>query len=335
MLFPEDLDNKTFRLFVQRTVYLMGTKATLTSIERQLANIIEEHPEVGLYIDNNAIDINEHFPDNEYNPFLNLAALWEVEKQISNDNPKGLIDTVLSAFPANSSKSEIRAKLSLMYLDLFRQGKNGTELSSQRYLKELQKMIQDPLYFEHLSQMEQIDSESEKDAFFNEYYSNALDKAFNHFQGKMYEQVGEGKISPTSKLFVCLNKLPSEWVNATVMFWNRPAMKLKRDRAGDISSFLLNEDNRDEIFSQLKQDELGLLKTFVDNDGVIKYKELTRKFGNEENESYWWTERPPRSLIGRLRYKGMLFIGVTTIKSRNYKIGLVPKDLLSILEINL
>ena len=47
MFFPDHLDDKSFRLFVQRTWHLMESNLTLSPSERELADLILEHPEVG------------------------------------------------------------------------------------------------------------------------------------------------------------------------------------------------------------------------------------------------------------------------------------------------
>jgi hypothetical protein len=330
MIFPDSLDNKTFRLFVQRTVTQLKLNNNLSSAEQQLALLLKEHPKIGFNMENGHIDIQEEFPDEEYNPFILLAALWEVEKQLLTNSPKGIKDIFESSQRQRITKTETLSKLSVMYLDFFNRNKSGEEIGDIAYVAEALKIVQNPLYFENKFLTDVVDTPQVKDEYSINYYNSALDKAFSHFQAKMHKEVGDVNTKPSNKLTGCLNKLPSEWVNATAIFWNRPAQKLKRDRIADLSSFLLSPDNWDIILAKLQQDELALLSFLLGKNGFLKYGQLTKRFGTEDMV-YWWTQNPPKSAIGRVRYKGFLFIGVAPFNARNYKIGLIPKDLLAIL----
>ena len=57
---------------------------------------------------------------------------------------------------------------------------------------------------------------------------------------------------------------------------------------------------------------------------MIKYGKL-REFSDEM--PYWWTEHGVDSTIGKLRAKGLLYVGRTMAKGRFYKMALMPKEL--------
>ena len=329
MFFPDSLDNKTFRLFVERTVTQIKANNNLSSSEKELATIINEHPELELLLDDGPIDIKEEFPDDEYNPFLLLAALWEVEKQLLKNSPKGLNDILQSLQKQHVSKNETRSKLSIMYLDFYNRHNLGEKVTAEDYVAEAINIANNPLYFENKFLLDVPDTFDSDYDYSNNFYASSLEKSFAHYQAKMYKEVGAIDLNPSAKLTTCFNKLPSEWVNATAIFWKRPAQKLKRDKIADITSFLLSPQNQDIIIKNLQSDEKELLLVFLQNDGFLRYGQLTKQFG-EEDTGYWWTQSPPKSLIGRLRYKGILFMGIAPFKSRKYKIGLIPKDLLPV-----
>jgi len=334
LFFPEELDNKTFRLFVQRTWYLMQKGRVLSASEQEIAHLIQEHPEVGLYMNKDYVEIREQYPDNEYNPFLNLAALWEVEKQLQSDRPEGIRALVEEAFPDNYNENQVRARLALMYLELYQREHEGEDFNKTGYLAEIKKMINDPLYFEKFGAESQIQEEGEtdKEDCFSQYYSNFFDRVFFSFQTSQYENASSIALNVNSKLQSCLSKLPTEWVNAIAMFWKRPAVRIKRERTKDIAIFLLDENSAANIAGKLSQTEKQVLRMILDNDGYVQYGKLERKFGSADEDGYWWTEKPPQSTIGKLRYKGLICVGKAPVKSRNYKIALIPKDLLQNIE---
>lgn len=334
MFFPEELDNKTFRLFVQRTWYLMRKGRVLSASEKEISHLIQEHPEVGLYMKDDYIEIREQYPDSEYNPFLNLAALWEVEKQLQSDRPEGIRVLVDEAFPDNYNENQVRARLALMYLELYHREHQGEEFNKAGYMAEIKKMINDPLYFEKFETESQIQEEGEtdKEDYFSQYYSNFFDRVFFSFQTSQYENASSISLNINSKLQSCLSKIPTEWVNAIAMFWKRPAVRIKRERIKDISSFLLDVNSAPNIAMKISKTEKQILRMILDNNGYVQYGKLARNFGGEDDDSYWWTEKPPQSTIGQLRYKGLVCVGKAPVKSRNYKIALIPQDLLPNIE---
>lgn len=328
MTFPETLDDKTFRLFVQRTVHLMNSNAVLSRAERQLATIIEEHPEIGLYFLNGVTDISEPYPDDEFNPFIMLSALWEVERQVEKDTPKG-IRKLADRMASNLADADLKIRLAHLYIDCFYRWHDGEAITEELYLSEAEKILSDPLYYEKL--FAEIEGEESEEGEYNSFYSSAIDRAFSLFEKKMFDDASTVGISPTSRMAACMNKLPSEWINAVAIYWQRPAQKLKRDRIKDLVSFLLDPNHIEQVLLNLDDEEKSLLHYLLDNDGFAKYGQLVKRFGGED-KTYWWTENPPQTVIGRLRSKGLLYTGVTPIKSRNYKIGMIPKDLLNLIE---
>ncbi len=307
----------------------------LSASEKIISYLIQEHPEIGLYMNKEYLEIREQYPENEYNPFLNLAALWEVQKQLQSNRPEGIRDLVEEAFPDNYNENQVRARLALMYLELFRREKAGEEFNKMRYLAEIKKMLNDPLYFEKFEPAVETQEQNENDNkdYFSHYYSNFFDRAFSHFHSSQYEDANSISLNISSTLHSCLNKLPTEWVNAIAMFWKRPAIRLKRERIKDITSFLLDEKSFPNIAENISKSEKQVLQVILDNDSFVQYGRLERKFGNENDDSYWWTNNPPKSTIGKLRYKGLLFVGKAPIKSRNYKIAFIPKDLLPVIKV--
>jgi hypothetical protein len=65
----------------------------------------------------------------------------------------------------------------------------------------------------------------------------------------------------------------------------------------------------------------------LNRGGWVKYGELSRQFGDETRDGWWWDRNPPQSTIGQLRLRGLLFVGQAPIGSRHYKVAVIPNEL--------
>jgi hypothetical protein len=75
------------------------------------------------------------------------------------------------------------------------------------------------------------------------------------------------------------------------------------------------------------------LRRVLANGGSMRLSALVRDFGDMTGDGWFWDEQPPRSSIGELRRRALLFIGraqrpkPTLPKRRMYKIAVVPLEL--------
>ncbi|MBC7083460.1 MAG: tetratricopeptide repeat protein [Firmicutes bacterium] len=65
----------------------------------------------------------------------------------------------------------------------------------------------------------------------------------------------------------------------------------------------------------------------LDRGGWAKLSALTRRFGSMEGDGFWWEEIPPRSTLGRLRRKALVFVGRAVVEGRRYKVAVIPVEL--------
>ncbi len=334
MFFPEELDNRSFRLFVFRTWHLMNSKMALSPTEKELASLIEEHPEIGIFIPGMNIQINRHFDEDEYNPFLYLAALWEVAKQLRDDRPQGIKTLVRNSSLQNFSESQVRSHLAQAYIDLYLQEKNGErEFDKDSYLKEIDEILNKPLYFELANEKRYKGAPvAENNVKTDYYFKNLFNQIFNSVQHSFHEEASTKPIQVKTRLQAAMNKLPAEWIDAIALYWKRPAVRLKRDRIQDLIAFLTSVSAPDAIDNAISDEERAILKILIEHDGYIQYGQIRRKFGGEEEDDYWWTNKPPQSAIGRLRHKGLVYVGKAPINSRNYKVIVIPQELIPVIQ---
>ncbi len=324
MIFPEELDNRPFRLFVQRTCHLMNKNVKLSKIEQELANMIRAFPELG-FLKRKTVNVDEHFDDADVNPFMILSAIWQVHQQLLTDSPKGIGQIVGDAFDTDVIHGEILLTVAEIYLALYLRSRDkGENLSEEDYLYHLQLILND------MDEIEMVEAEVDYPDPGNVpgiITEDMMHDIMADMIRSMHEEASTTKITVQSKISAILNKLPIEWINATAAFWQRPDVRLKRDRVKDLSAFLQSDMAAEQLRERLSESETAALAFLMQQGGFVKYHLLSKKFGDEQLDGYWWTEDPPQSVIGRLRLFGIVAVGKAQLDSRQYKIAIIPQDL--------
>lgn len=82
-----------------------------------------------------------------------------------------------------------------------------------------------------------------------------------------------------------------------------------------------------EVLEKLPPESREALRMVLKAGGCVRYNQLPKKFGGEEDDSYFWESEPPASTIGILRLYALLFVGKAGISGRMYKIAVVPRDI--------
>jgi len=84
--------------------------------------------------------------------------------------------------------------------------------------------------------------------------------------------------------------------------------------------------------SKLRPLEKKALRWLIKEGGMVSYRRLTRRYGDEKRDKLDWDCRPPESLVGRLRLFGLVFVGTTEMRGKPQTMALVPRELLSELD---
>jgi hypothetical protein len=122
-----------------------------------------------------------------------------------------------------------------------------------------------------------------------------------------------------------LNKYPAEWINGVCKAIGISTKGKKKDKVAHISSKLTSQLTQ--ILEKIPAEHLDALKLVIEAGGWVRYNQLSKKFGSEENDSYWWETEPPESVIGTLRLHGLLIVGKAGLKGRMYKVAVVPTEI--------
>ena len=326
MFFPEKLDDRTFRVFVQRTCHLMRKHLVLSKTEQQLAMLLNAFPELGFLDQQKDIEINIQNEDKEYNPFLILAALWQVWQQLSHDSPKGYVNIVQEFFDPEELDAEDLGLLASIYLSLYLMAKEkGGNYTEKDYLYEVLYLLQ------NLDESDIYDDEADcADNYLDQEPSlitnDMMGVMIDQYMQQMKEEESSKPITLNSGIRALLKNMPVGWVNAMSDFWEMPDERLKRDRIRNIIEFLTRVDSAEMIYDALDDEMRQLLSMLIENKGFAKYNIVSKKFGGEEDDSYWWEEEAPDSTIGRLRMMGLIAVGKANFNGRRYKTVIIPKD---------
>lgn len=322
MQFPEELDDRAFRLFVQRTCFFIRKNLALSSAEKELADLIRAFPELGFL--RGEIDVNARFSSTELNPFVILASLQQAQRLLKEDRPKGLNTVVAEITQSAVVDRETLLTLAEIYYATFKSCKaTGQTVSDRDYLLNVREFLTDP---ERLDVAEEWDEDGRGGDDLGLIPSSMVPQLIEEYCGLMHEEASSFDISLEAKPKALFAKLPVEWVNAAAQFWNLGQERLKRDRIAALVDFLGDENMKKTIRTHLPADEIRLLRFLIVSGGWTKYTILTNHFDDEKGDGYWWCSTPPQSVIGRLRLKGLLFVGKTMIGGRRYKVVVIPKD---------
>lgn len=144
-----------------------------------------------------------------------------------------------------------------------------------------------------------------------------------HFEGKKMAGIDGVIIGAKTTIYGLLDKYPAHWIDGIcdTLGVEREGV-LKRDKI----RLILEKINSDTqaILAGLSEEEKKCLKVIADAGGMVKYGKLL-EFSDEM--PYWWTEHGVNSTIGKLRAKGLLYVGKTMMGGRFCKMALIPREL--------
>lgn len=148
-----------------------------------------------------------------------------------------------------------------------------------------------------------------------------------HVLEKWHQEQDAKPITLFTNLSAALNKCPAPWIDAVCLNLGLPVEGKRRDKVKTVVAHLTRGDELRQAVLNLPLASRQALKQVVDAGGWLKYGQLSQEHGDEEGDGWFWNEEPPVSTIGQARAHGLLFVGKAPIKSRNYKVAVVPKEL--------
>lgn len=323
MIFPEELDNRSFRLLVDRTLTQRKDQKPLSKIEQDISDIINDFPELG-FRDNGALDLYAQYKDAENNPFLQLSAIWEIRKQLVTDSPKGIKKIVHDYFRSNSLKPDDMRLVADLYLALYRNLlDNNTTLTEKEYLWEI---------YVALNQSETPKTKLVKKTEPKNVPPGLVGDAFAVIARELHDEASFIKLNPQAPAEENFAELPIEWINAMSNFWQRPEHKLKRDNILEIIRYFVSPEFREDLPQHLSREDKECLAFISERNNQVSYSEASKMFGPEHNDGYWWTQDIPKSTLGNLRMMGLIIVGEMHMENNVQRMVMIPNEILSVVK---
>ncbi len=324
VLFPEELDNRSLRLLVDRTLSRRKEQQSLSKIERDIYDIITDFPELG-FQDRDNLDVYMHFKDAQSNPFLMLSAIWEIKKQIDADTPRGIKKIVHDYFRTTTLKADDIYLVADTYLALYIQHQESEmTLTEKEYLWEMYYSLNQS----HAPRTEKAKKETSDETIL----PGLIGDAFSAIARELHDEASFIKLNPQDSAADSYSDLPIEWITAMSNYWQRPEKKLKRDNIGEIVAYFASPEFKRELPQKLSREDKECLAYIIERNNRVSYSEASKRFGPEHNDGYWWTQDIPKSTLGNLRMMGLVIVGEVHAENDTQRMVMIPNDIAGVLK---
>ncbi len=135
-----------------------------------------------------------------------------------------------------------------------------------------------------------------------------------------------------ARLSTLLKGLPIQWLDAVGLHLGLPTDGLRKEREHTIAAQLTQPETLLNLLAELERDELELLSDVLDDDGVSPvglYR--SRCWFDQDEDGFFWVDRPPVSVPGLLRLRGFLFVGTWQFGDRQQRAFMIPREMRELL----
>ena len=145
----------------------------------------------------------------------------------------------------------------------------------------------------------------------------------NFFEEDQIKKIENKILTDNKKITVLLKNYPSTWIDAICKVYKLNS-RIKDEKINLISNQL--NSNLPKSLEDLSVDSKYALKLILKEGGVIKYSKL-KNF--DDSVSYFWSEKGiPKSTIGALLGRGLIFIGkIPHFDRKLYKSAMIPLEI--------
>ncbi len=153
------------------------------------------------------------------------------------------------------------------------------------------------------------------------------------YENEKREQAESKTLHPSrTTLKGALGKLPVQWLDAACSLHDLSGLgSRRREREEQLADAMIQDPGGALLnlasFDPEGFDEAVDLLTFVlDEGGWVQKMRVTRHFGTDEDDGFFWGEDPPISTLGLVRMAGLVFVGRTRMDGRACKVVGIPFD---------
>jgi hypothetical protein len=145
-------------------------------------------------------------------------------------------------------------------------------------------------------------------------------------------------LPPQLRLATLLKGIPSIWLEAVCVALGIEPREHRhrtgRERA--VARIVSGSDRlRQVVHDRLSASERELLGFLLDKGGQAASDVVTRRFGRDDADGWFWNEEPPTSVLGRVRLHGLAFVGRLATSGRTVRTVAIPREVREPLAITL
>ena len=149
----------------------------------------------------------------------------------------------------------------------------------------------------------------------------------HRLEQSLRESQEEKPLPQNLRLRSLLRALPVEWLDAICETLDIEHHRLRKDREKALGALLTDPEELEDVLYQFAPEEIDALRFLLGRDGVCKTMFVTRRFGMDDDDTHFWSESPPASVLGQLRLRGLVFVGRMVHGKQKHRTAAIPAEL--------
>lgn len=142
------------------------------------------------------------------------------------------------------------------------------------------------------------------------------------WRDKAHNKAIRTKLEPTTTSEVTLNSLTHDVLGSIARLWGTAPYGKKAELIKNISACMQDNDAVRIVLDNLPSEARNAMQWVLENNGVRSWQEFTEKYADDLEESPHWNYHEPESVMGRLRFTGLLAKGTL----ENKQVLFIPAD---------
>lgn len=164
----------------------------------------------------------------------------------------------------------------------------------------------------------------------NDFVMPEVDDMMDYVARERQKSQSAKTISLNSTLPTALSQYPAVWIDATCQQFGLSTTGKKAEKIQRIVAYLMDAKRLAAVVGDLPADSKDALGFVMRQDGWVKIEQL-ESCGSILNDGWFWVDEPPQTPLGRLRVRGLLFIGRVSVNDEDYTVAVIPKELRELL----
>ena len=136
-----------------------------------------------------------------------------------------------------------------------------------------------------------------------------VDRMTERYSEEERKRVNEKPINPKATLDALLKALPADWIHSIAANLGLPQARKVADARAGVVAALSDRERLARLVAGLAGEEQDALRFLLASGGIMARQNFSRRFSDDRGDSFFVREDPPESVLGRLRDRGLVFVG--------------------------